>query len=108
MAVTFGPGGVLREALSTVPGIERAFIYGSWAARYHGQPGSVPADIDVLVIGSPDRSTLDEVVTEAEQRLRREVNVRRRTAQAWDAEDSSFKATMTSRPVVDLVGGNGG
>jgi len=108
MAVTFGPVGVLRESLAEVPGIDRAFIYGSWAARYQGQPGSVPVDIDVLVIGSPDRSALDEAVARAEKRLRREVNLRHLTAQAWNTEDSSFKKTVSGRPVVDLVGGDHG
>ncbi len=104
MAVTFGPVGVLRESLAKVPGIDRAFIYGSWAARYQGQPGSVPADIDVLVIGSPDRRALQEAVAQAEKRLSREVNLRHLTAQAWNAEDGSFKKTVSRRPVVDLVG----
>jgi len=108
MAVTFGPVGVLRESLAEVPGIDRAFIYGSWATRYQGQPGSVPVDIDVLVIGSPDRSALGEAVARAEKRLRREVNLRHLTAQAWNTEDSSFKKTVSGRPVVDLVGGDHG
>jgi predicted nucleotidyltransferase len=108
-AVTLGPVGVLRDALAEIPGIEEAFIYGSWAARYHGQPGAVPGDIDVLVIGDVDRHLLDYAVEEAERKLHREVNARRvGRPQEWDAESDAFKATVTSRPVVHLVGGVGG
>jgi len=106
MAVTFGPLPLLRDALAEVPGIERAFIYGSWAARYAQQPGAVPGDIDVLVVGDADRHQLDEVAEEAQRALHREVNVRRVTASAWDAmaADDPFKATVMSRPIVDLFG----
>lgn len=106
LAVTFGPVGVLREALGAVPGVEQAFIYGSWAARYHGHPGAVPGDIDVMVIGQPDRQALEDAVEASEKILRREVNVRRLTAQAWQADTSAFKRTVTERPVVTLVGGD--
>jgi DNA-binding transcriptional ArsR family regulator len=103
MTVTFGPVGVLRDLLENVTGIDRAIIYGSWAARYGGQPGPVPGDIDVLVIGSPERRSLDEAVQQAERRLRREVNVRRVTSETWAVDNGSFKQTLNDRPVVVLI-----
>lgn len=104
MALTFGPIGVLRDALTHVEGIERAFIYGSWAARYRGEAGEVPRDIDLLIIGHPDHDDLHEAIEVAERQLRREVNARTRTAAAWEADDSPFKQTLNSRPIVDLIG----
>jgi DNA-binding transcriptional ArsR family regulator len=106
LLVTFGPRAVLRELLEQVPGIERALIYGSWAARYDQQPGTVPGDIDVMIIGTPDRSELDTAIEAAEARLRREVNVRQITPEAWAAspENDPFRKTVLSRPVVDLIG----
>lgn len=105
MAVTFGPLPVLRDSLAEVPGIRRAFIYGSWAARYAQQPGAVAGDIDVLVVGDPGRHELDEVAETAQRILHREVNIRRVTTAAWDAmpADDPFKSTVMSRPIVDLV-----
>jgi DNA-binding transcriptional ArsR family regulator len=103
MAVTFGPVPVLRRLLADVPGVEAAFIYGSWAARYAGVPGPVPGDIDLLVIGSPARLLLDDVVEEAERTLRREVNTRRLTMAAWEADEGSFKSTVSARPMVEVV-----
>lgn len=108
MAVTFGPVPVLRELLADVPDVREAWIYGSWAARYTQQPGPVPGDIDVLVVGSADLDVLDDVAQAAGQRLGREVNIRRMRPSAWDAADTdSFKATVTSRPMVALIDGDG-
>lgn len=107
LAVTFGPIGVLRGLLADIPGIEQAFIYGSWAARYAQQSGPVPHDIDVLVIGNPDRHVLADAVAAAEKVLRREVNVRRVTPDAWAQGDGSFKKTVISRPIVDVIGDHG-
>jgi len=108
LAVTFGPAAVLRTALAQVDGVERAFIYGSWAARYAQRAGPVPGDIDLLVIGDVDRHVLADAVAEAEAVLRREVNFRRVTATAWADDNSSFKQTVLSRPVVDVIGKHGG
>lgn len=108
LAVTFGPLAVLRDALREVAGIQHAFIYGSWAARYEEQPGFVPADIDLLVVGDPDRDDLADAVEEAERRLRREVNVRRVRAEEWAQDTSSFKATVLAGPTVDVIGAAGG
>ena len=104
LAVTFGPAAVLRTALAEVRGIERAFIYGSWAARYAQRSGPVPEDIDLLVVGDIDRHVLADAVAEAEAVLRREVNVRRVTATAWANDNGSFKQTVLSKPVVDVIG----
>ena len=104
MAVTFGPVPVLRELLAPIEGIREAHIYGSWAARYAQQPGPVPGDIDVLVIGTADLDELDAAAAAATTRLGREVSIRRVRPAAWDvATGDAFKATVTSRPMVALL-----
>lgn len=40
--------------------MREVWIYGSWAARYAQQPGPVPGDSDVLVVGTADADELDE------------------------------------------------
>jgi len=66
---SFGPSQVLADVLADVPGIENAYLFGSWAARYAGQEGRPPADLDVLVIGAPDRDALDDAAQRAGARL---------------------------------------
>lgn len=102
LAVTYGPLPVLTRALADLDGVQHAFIYGSWAARYNGEPGLVPADVDVLVIGDVDPDELDDRARQAEAVLRREVNIRRLRADTWQRQDDPFVATVRSRPLVEL------
>ncbi|MCZ7414614.1 MULTISPECIES: ArsR family transcriptional regulator [unclassified Streptomyces] len=103
MSVSFGPMPVLTEALGKLEGVRRAYIYGSWAARYSGEPGPPPADVDVLVVGDPDADALFDLAEEASRRLRREVNVHRVTVEAWEADtDDPFLTSVRERPLVRL------
>jgi DNA-binding transcriptional ArsR family regulator len=108
LAVTYGPVAVLGEMLSVVPGVDEAYVYGSWAARYRGEAGPVPRDVDVLIIGDADEDALFEVARTAERVLGREVNVRRVSGNAWHANDGDpFLESVRSRPLVrlDLIKG---
>jgi DNA-binding Lrp family transcriptional regulator len=102
LAVTYGPLPVLTQSLAGLDGVDQAFIYGSWAARYAGEPGGVPADVDVVVIGDVDPDDLDERAREAEAVLRRQVNVRKVRPATWESQDDPFVATVRSRPLVEL------
>jgi predicted nucleotidyltransferase len=104
LAVTYGPLPVLSDLLSGVAGVEQAYIYGSWAARYLGEPGPVPHDVDVLVIGSADEDALYDVAREAERRLGREVNISAVNPQYWEAPDpaDTFMRHVRERPLVEL------
>src|SRR5260370_32012330 len=99
---SFGPRQVLADELADVPGIENAYLFGSWAARYAGQEGHPPADLDVLVIGRPDRDALDDAAQRAGARLAPEVNVTIRSADLGHSGDDRFHAEGTRRPLCPL------
>lgn len=103
---SFGPRQVISEQLAGLPGIEQAFLFGSWAARYAGQPGRAPADIDVLVIGSPDRDQLDNAAQRAGSMLAREVNVTVRSPQWWRIGGDGFHAQVTAQPLIAVFPGD--
>lgn len=103
LAVTFGPLPVLGDLLAAVPGVDEAHIYGSWAARYAGDPGPLPRDIDLLVVGDPDPDDVYDAARAAESRLAREVNVTLVTPDRWMTADSDpFLAEIRRRPMVRL------
>lgn len=104
MAVTYGPVPVLTDLLALIEGIEKAFIYGSWAARYHEHPGRVPNDLDVLVIGAPDPDDLFDAADTASTKLGRQVNIRRVTRSSWDDIEGAdpFIQSVRGRPKVPL------
>jgi predicted nucleotidyltransferase len=100
---TFGPVTVLERELRDVAGVVRAEIFGSWAARYQGERGGPPGDIDVLVIGEPDRDELYDATSRAERVLGREVNLVIVTRQRWEAGTEPFLRGLRSRPRVGIV-----
>jgi uncharacterized protein len=104
---TIGVEARLRSALVDLPGVEEAFIYGSYA-RGSDRPTS---DVDVMIIGTPDRRTLSERLVGLEQDLGRDVNV---TAYAHDefealrAGGDTFLADVLAGPRIALDGGRRG
>jgi predicted nucleotidyltransferase len=101
-ALTYGPLPVLTDLLTGIDGIREAYIYGSWAARYLGEPGRIPNDVDVLVVGDVDRDRLYGIGLEAQDTLRREVNIRRVFPETWAAAADSFLKHVKERPLVKL------
>jgi hypothetical protein len=100
--MSFGPPLVIREEFGALVGVERIFIYGSWAARYAGEQGPAPHDVDVMVIGTPDRNAVYEAARRTEARLGREVNTTIRKADQWEAAEDGFTRRVRSSPLVEI------
>jgi DNA-binding transcriptional ArsR family regulator len=104
LALTYGPVPVLSELLGEADGVDEAYVYGSWAARYSGEPGPPPRDIDVIVVGDADEDDLFDVARTAEQKLGREVNIRVVDIEQWHRHgDDPFLAAVRSRPLVPII-----
>ena len=99
---TLGPKAVLERLLAGLPGVEQAVIYGSWAHRYHGEPGGQPGDIDVLVVGLPDVALVRGKAERASEELGRDVNVSVLSPAEWNAADSGFLTGVRAGPLVYL------
>jgi predicted nucleotidyltransferase len=99
VTLALGPHLVVEEEFRSLDGLDAAVLYGSWAARYHGEAGPPPNDLDVLVIGQPDRTRLDEAADRAERRLDLPVNpaVRRRR---WKEAADALVRQVQSSPIV--------
>ena len=104
VVIVLGPAEVLGEELAGLQGVSAAAIFGSWAARVSGEAGPAPGDIDLLVVGQPDRDDLHDAVGRARSRLGREVNTVALSADRWDADDDPFLAEVRRRPMVALSG----
>jgi DNA-binding transcriptional ArsR family regulator len=99
----FGVPAVLAEALRDVGGVVAAYVYGSWAARHAGQTGQRPVgDIDVLVLGKPDRDQLYAALSVAEERLGRPVQAAIRDSSWLEAGSGAFHDTVMARPMLRL------
>lgn len=103
LTVTFGPHVVLGDEFAEIPGLERLLVYGSWAARYTGEPGPPPHDIDVLVIGAVQRPDVYEAAERAERRLELPVNPTLATPERWDARNDPLIQQIRSIPFVPVL-----
>ncbi len=100
--VGFGPRPLIASALQRVDGVEEAFIFGSWA-RSATEPTSKPVhDIDVLIIGTPDRSAVYSALRSVEDRIGREIDVIFRSGAQWRTADEPFIQTIKSRSLIRL------
>ena len=103
VTVVLGPATVLAEELAGIDGILSAEIFGSWAARYHGEPGQAPSDVDLIVVGSPDRDDLHDATQAAARRLNRLVNPVLVSPRRWNSAEDGFIREVRSRPRVPVV-----
>lgn len=106
MVRAFGPAVVVGEEFSDMGGVDKVVIFGSWAARYAGEPGGAPNDIDVLVLGEPDRDDVHAAARRAERRIGLPVNTTIRRSADWATADDSFARQVKSSAalVVSPVG----
>lgn len=100
---TYGPPAVITRELEGVHGVQAVVIFGSWAARYLGQPGRAPNDIDVLVIGSPDRNEVDDAADRAERAIGIPVQATLRSRSQWSAGRDSFIQEVKRRPLLVVL-----
>lgn len=99
---TIGAPLIVRRHLAGLAGIERAVIFGSYAR------GTVDADsdVDVLVIGNPDRDALTERLEMAGLEIGRPVNEVVMTSselQALRGRKDRFVESIDSGPVIEVI-----
>jgi DNA-binding transcriptional ArsR family regulator len=103
VAISFGPGRIVLEEFVAVPGLAELYLFGSWAARFLGEPGPTPADVDVLIIGPADRNETYDAADRAARRLHREVNPTIVSHRRWADTDDPFITEVRHRPLLRLL-----
>jgi len=100
---TIGVEARVREAVADVPGIEEAFLYGSYA---RGDERAT-SDLDLFVVGSVDQELLSERLSAAEGDLGRDVNLVNYARVELDRhrdEGDPFVLAVLGGPRVPIVG----
>ena len=101
--MTYGPAAYLDRAFSGIDGATEAYVYGSWAARRRGEVDPAPCDVDVLVVGTPDREAVCDALDGVDSALGREVNITFVSPERWASSEESFLAALRERPLVRLT-----
>jgi DNA-binding transcriptional ArsR family regulator len=103
LVLTFGPRAVVADEFAELDRVSKVLIFGSWAARYRGERGRPPHDVDVLVVGSPDRLDMYAAAQRAESRLSRQVNPVACQPDQWDHPTEPFILEIQARPFVIAI-----
>jgi DNA-binding transcriptional ArsR family regulator len=103
LTLTFGPHVVIADEFAQLANAKRVLIYGSWAARYRGHRGRPPNDVDVLVIGSPDRTAMHAAASRAENRLGMQVNPVVCSPERWAAAADPLVQEIQASPQVTVL-----
>lgn len=98
----FGPVSAVEAAFRDTDAVQVA-IFGSWAARWRGDPGPPPNDIDLLVVGDVEYAEVWDRAAELSSRLGLEVNPVIRTVEEWEGEDSGFATAVRTGPLVTVI-----
>ncbi len=101
---TVGVGDAIRDRLVDIPGIEIAFIYGSFAKGDF----DARSDVDLMIVGEPSLEELAASVGDLEASLNREINYVLLTPQEWSdriAADDPFIVELLLGPLEILLGG---
>ncbi|UCE21409.1 MAG: nucleotidyltransferase domain-containing protein [Candidatus Aminicenantes bacterium] len=100
---TVGVEGSLKKELSSMEKIKICLIYGSFASEQY----KATSDIDLMIIGNPATSELNERIARLEKRLKREINT---TVYSWqEFQDkkklkSAFIKDLLKNPKIILLG----
>lgn len=100
---TYGPPAVIAAEFEDIEAAEAVLLFGSWVSRYLGEPGRAPNDIDVLVIGSPDRDEVDDAAERAERIIGLPVQATVRSRAHWRAARDAFLREVKSRPILVVL-----
>jgi DNA-binding transcriptional ArsR family regulator len=103
VVLTYGPHVVVADEFGDLQNVASVGIFGSWAARYQGQRGMPPNDVDVLVVGAPDRIAMYGAAERAESRLGRPVNPTVCAPDQWAHPTEPFIVEIKSRPYVTVI-----
>jgi DNA-binding transcriptional ArsR family regulator len=100
---SFGPDVIVREEFADLAGVDQVLVFGSWAARSQGDPGPLPRDVDVLVVGRPHRTEVYDAADRAQERLGFPVNPTVVSPDRWQAADDPLIRQVQSSPTVQVL-----
>jgi len=94
---------MIKALLEKVPGIQYAFIYGSYAKS----PDNQESDVDLMVVGGADLAEMDETISRAGMELKRAIYITSLTVREFreriEVKDESVWEALQG-PRIMLIG----
>lgn len=101
VVAAFGAPAIVAQEFADVQGVDALILFGSWAARFKGVEGRSPNDLDVLVLGNPNRTEIHDVGDRLETKLKLPIQITVRSLKQWDDPDP-FLIEVKDRPLLVL------
>ena len=102
VVAAFGAPAIVTEEFAKIQGVDALLLFGSWAARFKGVEGRAPNDLDILVLGNPNRDEIYEIGDQIESKLNLPVQITVRSLQEWNHPDT-FLSDVKDRPLLVLT-----
>lgn len=67
---------MLRDALRDDRRVVEAWIFGSWAQRFHGEPGAFPNDVDLAVLGNLSLPAVYRTIGDSQEQTGMTISIR--------------------------------
>jgi len=98
---TTGIEGSLRNSIKKIKGIEKAFIYGSYA---QGKERST-SDVDLFIIGTINENNLIDSISKIEDKIGREINYTLMTKEEFKEKENSnsFVKNVLNNKIIELM-----
>jgi predicted nucleotidyltransferase len=98
---TIGVEGALRKELKKIKGIERAFIFGSFAKNKEDSA----SDVDIMIIGTVGDNVLIPKISKLESLLGREINYHLFSEKEWHdkSKKDSFLKSVGVGPKIEII-----
>jgi predicted nucleotidyltransferase len=95
----------IKSAIAGLSGIKFALIFGSYASNKL----KADSDIDLLIVGTPDLSKLNVIITELEKKLGREIEYFTYPLEEFTKKKSyGFLKNVVSGPKIMIIGDSDG
>lgn len=99
---SYGPAAVLPAALYGIDGLDKAFLFGPWAARLKREVGPEPSEVDLLLVGYVNRIEAARAAARVEGYLDRAVNVQFVSSSEWQNATTDLTRDIQSKPMLEL------
>jgi predicted nucleotidyltransferase len=98
---TIGAEGVLKKELKKIKGINKAFIFGSFAKDKE----NTASDIDLMIIGRVDDDKLVVSISKLERVFNREINYHIFDEKEWEekSKSDSFLKAVNKAPKIKII-----
>ena len=99
---TFGIEAILKDKLSSIKGINKAIIFGSYASNTM----KVDSDLDIMIVGTYDIKKVSQILVTLQKEWRLEINSIEYSQKEYDKKlkvKDNFLINVLKNPIINII-----